>query len=97
MPDRCRRCGRAFGAGDTSYEIKVVMKSGFDGYLKDDMEQDSAGEFKRLASEIERAVERAERDVYYEFETVLCYRCRRELEDLLEAYRRFDEPEGTVH
>jgi len=94
---RCRRCGRVFIAGDVAYEIRVVMKSGFDGYLRDDAGWDTEREFERLSEELERAGERAERDVYYEVETTLCYRCRRKLEDLLEEYKRFGETEETVH
>jgi len=96
MPDICYRCGRPFVQGDSRYEIKVVMKSGFDGYLPDYQSQDFVSEFEKL-ERIEASSERAERDVYYEIELVLCYRCRRELEDILGGFKKFEEVQKKVH
>lgn len=97
MPDACHRCGKTFVQGDSRYEIKVVMKSGFDGYLPDYSSQDFVNGFDELVQKLEISSERAERDVYYELEIVLCYRCRRELEKILAGFKKFEETEKKVH
>lgn len=97
MPDACQRCGKAFACGDSRYEIKVTMKSGFDGWLPDYPVVDFANELDELVQKLESSSERAERDVYYEVEIVLCYRCRRELEEVLADFKKSKEVERKVH
>ncbi len=72
----CFRCGRRLPFGSLKYVINISISADFDGILLEP-DGDINDEYERLLSEIEDLDEEAlERDVYQDFDFILCNSCK---------------------
>lgn len=99
---KCFRCGKELPPGSLSYVVNIEVFAGFDGYLIEP-EEGLDEELKKLFEQIEGAdPEELEKEVYEEFNLVLCKSCRdrfvEEIKHPWEApFKMRIRPNGILH
>ncbi len=77
----CDACGNGLLLeSNVRYEVRIEVKSAYDPLeiTREDLEQDTEAEMKRLARQMERLTEQQAMDqVYREFRFDLCFPCQR--------------------